>query len=300
MSAQVTGASPDVEERLARFVAAHEIEGLTLPAEDLCAGRPDLLAPLQALIDEFLKLARSLDGQAGAAAGAPPAGLPDFPGFRTIERIGGGGMGEVYKLEDLTLHRTVAAKVMRPDATVPAGLAAMLKEARSLALFRDRRIVQVHECRADSHPPVIIMEHVDGFDLGRLSSSLEYRQRARIVREICEAIDHAHALGLQHRDLKPTNIMLDGALSPKILDFGLSSGEPGEGHFVGTPSYLAPEQLDPALPIDARTDVYGLGAVLYEVLCQAPPHVGATPGEIIASVREGRPRLPVEIVGDVP
>jgi len=298
VSNPATGVTPDVEARFARFVEAHQLEGVVLGANAVCADRPDLLPAVQVLIEEYLKLSASIDG--GPPPGPADSALPVFPGFRTIERLGGGGMGEVYKVEDLTLHRTVAAKVLRPDVRLPAGLVSALKEARSLALFRDPRIVQVHEYRADSNPPVIILEYVDGFELGQLAPSLEYRQRARIVREICEAIHHAHTLGLQHRDLKPSNIMLDAALSPKILDFGLSSGDPARGHLVGTPSYVAPEQLDPGLPIDARTDVYGLGAVLYEVLCQAPPHVGGTPAEIVASVREGHPRLPVEIVPSVP
>ena len=105
-----------------------------------------------------------------------------------------------------------------------------------------------------------------GFELGRVGPSLEFRQRARIVRDVCDAIHHAHALGIQHRDLKPSNIMLDGALSPKILDFGLSDGDPTRGHFRGTLHYIAPEQLDPSQPIDARTDVYALGVILYELL----------------------------------
>ena len=299
MSDAATGTTADVEARFARFVEAHQLEGKTLGVHALCKDRPDLLPAVQVLIEEYLKLSATLEGTHEGAVAAPPA-MPDLPGFRTIERLGGGGMGDVYKLEDLTLHRTVAAKVLRPDARVPEGLVSALKEARTLALFQDRRIVQVYEYRADSHPPVIILEYVDGFELGRLAPSLEYRQRAKIVREVCEAIHHAHTLGLQHRDLKPSNIMLDAALSPKILDFGLSAGDAGKGHFVGTPSYVAPEQLDASRPIDARTDVYGLGAVLYEVLCQAPPHTGATPAEVIASVRDGHPRLPVEIAHDVP
>ena len=88
------------------------------------------------------------------------------------------------------------------------------------------------------------MECVDGFELGRIGPSLEFAQRARIMVEVCEAVHHAHTLGLQHRDLKPSNIMLDAQLVPRILDFGLSAGDPSRGHFVGTVPYVAPEQLD--------------------------------------------------------
>ena len=145
-----------------------------------------------------------------------------------------------------------------------------------MALFADRRIVRIFEFRPDADPPVIIMEHVDGFELGRIGPSLEFAQRARVLIDICGALEHAHALGLQHRDLKPSNIMVDAQLAPRILDFGLSSGHPFRGHLKGTLHYVAPEQLDPSQPIDRRTDVYALGVVLYELLCGRPPYAGAT------------------------
>ena len=299
MTTPNTGTTPDVEARFARFVEAHQLRGVRLGPEALCADRPDLLPAVQVLIDEYLKLSASLgDADSPAPSGASP--LPAFPGFRTIERLGAGGMGEVYKLEDLALHRIVAAKVLRPDARLPAGFASALKEARSLALFQDRRIVQVYEYPSGRRPSVHHPRVRGRVRAGAAGPLARYRQRARIVREVCEAIHHAHTLGLQHRDLKPSNIMLDAALSPKILDFGLSSGDPAAGHLVGTPSYVAPEQLDPSRPLDERTDVYGLGAVLYEVLCQAPPHAGASAAEVLASVREGWPRLPAEIAPGVP
>ena len=116
------------------------------------------------------------------------------------------------------------------------------------------------------------MEHVDGFELGRIGPSLEFAQRARVLIDICGALEHAHTLGVQHRDLKPSNIMVDAQLAPRILDFGLSSGHPYRGHLKGTLTYVAPEQLDPSQPIDRRTDVYALGVVLYELLCGRPPY----------------------------
>ncbi len=292
-----------LEERFARFVEEFEFHGRRLDPAALCEDRPDLLWSLQALIDQYFRIARRLsvaDSNAAVAAISPPAALPAFAGFRTIERIGAGGMGEVYKLQDLTLDRTVAAKVLRADAKVRAGVATAIGEARAMALFTDPRIVQVFEFRADATPPVIIMEYVDGFELGRIAPSLEPRQRARIMKEVCEALGHAHGLGLQHRDLKPSNIMLDAALNPKILDFGLASGAPGGGHFVGTPPYLAPEQLEPSRTLDERTDIYALGVVLYEMLCGEPPYQGADTADLVRAVKAGQPRLPVEVDPDAP
>lgn len=293
----------DLDARFGRWVEHHVLHGEALDPAAVCDGRPELMEPLQALIAEYHRVSDTLDrvhGLGSSLAVPALAGLPAFDGFRTIERLGGGGMGEVYKLQDLTLDRVVAAKVLRPGGLVATGFAQFLTEARALALFSDPRIVQIHEFREQADPPVLIMEFVDGFELGRVAPSLEFAQRARLVKEVCEALEHAHRLGLQHRDLKPSNIMLDGQLRPKILDFGLSSADPTRGHFLGTPQYLAPEQLDPSRPIDARTDIYGLGAVLYEVLCGAPPVTGATVDACLDQIRGGTIRLPVEVDPRVP
>jgi predicted Ser/Thr protein kinase len=298
---------PELEARLSRFVEHHVQQGTCLPLETLCEGRPDLAQPLGALIKSYLDLSARLDTTAAGpiatldqAPGEVPAALPQFEGFRTIERVGGGGMGEVFKLQDLKLDRIVAGKVVRRDRGRNLAFNGFLQEARAMALFQDRRIVQIYEFRSEADPPVIIMEFVDGFELGRIAPSLEFRQRAHIVEQVAEAIDHAHRLGIQHRDLKPSNVMLDGALAPKILDFGLSASDSAHGHLRGTLPYLAPEQLDPRRSIDARTDVYALGVILYEILCGAVPYSAADDIETIAAVREAQPRLPVEIEPSVP
>lgn len=286
----MTRTSAELENLLARFVEHHVLHSERLDVDALCSDRPDLAAPLRVLVDRYLSLSTALDLDPLADVPAEPVReLPAFEGFETIEQIGSGGMGEVYKLRDTTLNRTVAAKVMRSDqyAGWASRIGTFLREARALALFSDRRIVQIHEARLDSDPPVLIMELVDGFELGKLAPSLDFAHRARILVEVCEAVHHAHTLGIQHRDLKPSNIMLDARLTPRILDFGLSAGDPSKGHLVGTPPYVAPEQLDPARPIDARADVFALGVILYELLCGQPPS-----GQV--------PRLPVEINPTVP
>ena len=117
--------------------------------------------------------------------------------------------------------------------------------------------------------------------------------------EVCEAVQHAHGLGLQHRDLKPSNIMLDAHLAPRILDFGLSAGDPSRGHLKGTLPYVAPEQLDRSRAIDARADVYALGVIFYELLSGRAPYAG--PDDALAAhIHAGHPRLPVEIEPRVP
>jgi serine/threonine protein kinase len=294
--------SAELEARFAQFVEHHVLEGEALPIADLCDDRPDLQAPLAALIDRYLSITRSLDGGDASDARHSELGpLPHFDGFQTIERIGAGGMGEVFKLRDLRLDRMVAAKVVRGHGAGRwwTDAETFLHEARALALFSDRRIVQVFDFRPQSDPPVIIMELVDGFELGRIGPSLEYTQRARIMIEICEAVHHAHTLGLQHRDLKPSNIMLDAQLSPRILDFGLSGGNPARGHLKGTLPYVAPEQLDPARPIDARTDIYALGVIFYELLCGRAPYAGDA-AAALTLIAQGQPTLPIEIEPRIP
>ena len=285
-----------LEARLARFVEHHVLHGERLPLEPLCADRPELVGPLRALVDQDPSLTSSLSG--GALDPADPrsaasAALPSFEGFQTIERLGAGGMGEVYKLKDLKLDRIVAGKIVRPDRRM-TGVGGFLQEAKAMALFSDRRIVRIFEFRG-GNPALIVMEHVEGFELGRIGPSLEFAQRARVLAEICDAVHHAHGLGIQHRDLKPSNIMVDAALLPRILDFGLSAGDPRQGHLQGTVRYIAPEQLDPSQPIDARTDVYALGVILYELLAGRPPYEGGSDQAIVDAIRAGQPRLPVEI-----
>jgi serine/threonine protein kinase len=291
----------ELEARLASFVEQH-VHGESRPSPaSLCPDRPDLVEPLGVLIASYLRLVSTLETDAGiGTAPGPPADLPQFEGFHTIERLAAGGMGEVYKLRDLKLDRVVAAKVVRRDREAAATFREFLGEARALALFRDPRIVQIFEFRPEASPPVIVMEFVEGFELGRLGPSLEFRQRARIVEQVADVLHRAHGLGIQHRDLKPSNIMLDAALAPKVLDFGLSASDPSCGHLRGTLAYLAPEQLDPRRSIDARTDIYALGVILYELLCGTVPYVGTGEAVTIAAIRAGSPRLPVEVEPGVP
>ena len=288
--------SSDLEALFAQFVEAHVVRGEVLRADELCGARSDLVEPLEALIHRYRSLTDDLGGDAlmSEVLNAPTSEAPAFDGFQTIERIGAGGMGEVYKLRDLRLDRIVAGKVLRRDPRVPVRLTQFLGEARSMALFSDRRIVRIFEFRPEPERPVIIMEYVDGFELGHIGPSLEFAQRARVLLEVCEAVHYAHTLGVQHRDLKPSNIMVDAQLAPRILDFGLSTGDPNRGHLKGTIQYVAPEQLDPSRPLDERTDIYALGVILYELICGRPPYAGLSDEQILAAIRSGHPPLPIE------
>jgi hypothetical protein len=296
--------SEELQTLLERYIERHLVNGESIDPFELCADRQDLVTPLSELIQKYHKLSDALEpGGAKPEMSNQPtvrdAPLPRFEGFRTIERLGAGGAGEVYKLEDLALSRVVAAKVLRRDSAITGDVADFLKEARILALFDDPHVVRVLEFRL-ADPPFILMEYVDGFSPTEIGPSLEYKQRARIVAEIAEAIDRAHRLGVQHRDLKPTNILLDASLKPKILDFGLSSSDPARGHGAGTLAYMAPEQFDRSRSIDARADIYALGVILYELLSGEPPFGGESDEDVIAAINAGETRLPAEIEPDVP
>lgn len=286
----------DLQELLERYIERRERDGARLDPTELCPDDPGRRERLAELVARYEALEETLGPVSGDVAGLsrsePEAEeLPTFEGFRTVERLGGGGMGEVFKLEDRRLGRTVAAKVLRRDTAAARAYGDFLREARALALFRDPGIVAIHEFRETDASPVILMEYVEGFELGEIGPSLDLERRVILVAEICEILERAHARGLQHRDLKPSNILVDARLAPKLVDFGLAAGEPDSGHGVGTPGYLAPEQLDPERPIDARTDVYALGAVFYELLCGERP---AMAGRGVAQ------RLPMEIAPEVP
>ncbi|MEJ2110236.1 MAG: serine/threonine-protein kinase [Acidobacteriota bacterium] len=292
-----------VEELFARYVDQRVLHDERPSIRELCKDCPEFEEELIACIREYEMLDSLLAPTAPLTKDLlkpKEEDLPEFAGFRTIEQVGKGGGGKVYKLQDRKLGRTVAAKVLRPDSQLKTTYTDFLREARAMALFEDSRIVRIYEFHPEETPPFLLMEYVDGFQLDKLGQSLEYSQRARIMAEITDAVHNAHQRGIQHRDLKPANILLDAKLCPKILDFGLSHSEGDYGHGKGTLPYMAPEQIDPDQPIDNRTDIYALGVVFYELLCGVLPYKCESTNETIDAIKEGVPKLPVEIDPTIP
>ena len=235
--------------------------------------------------------------------GAPPAGL--VIGRYPVEReIGRGGMGVVYLARDPQLDRPVALKVMHSDE--PGALVRFHLEASALAHLSHPNAVRVYETGEDNGWAYLAMEYVEGPSLADalVTGPLDPLRAAALVGAIAGAVDAAHSAGVLHRDLKPANVLLDAAGSPKITDFGLAKrigsarGPTQTNVTIGTPSYMAPEQAD-ARPVDARTDVYGLGATLYECLTGRPPFVGTTPN-VLAWVRSADPARPRRVNRAVP
>jgi predicted Ser/Thr protein kinase len=200
-----------------------------------------------------------------------------FPQLEIIAFIGKGGMGAVYKARQPALDRIIALKIIPPQtAAGPGFIQRFNREARALAKLNHPNIVAVYEFGQANGLPYFIMEFVDGLNLRQLerAGKLTAREALQIVPQICEALQFAHDEGIVHRDIKPENILLDKKGRVKIADFGiakiLSTGPDvaitETGGAIGTPHYMAPEQMEKPTTVDHRADIFSLGVVFYEML----------------------------------
>jgi YVTN family beta-propeller protein len=206
----------------------------------------------------------------------------EFVGYRIEEQIGHGGMGIVYRAYDLRLKRTVALKLITPELALDERFRERFARETELAISLEHpNVVPIHDAGDVAGRLYLAMRLVAGTDLRRLlraEGALEPSRALAICRQVANALDAAHAKGLVHRDVKPSNILLDEAEHVYLADFGLTrrleekGAQAGEGHSVGTPAYLAPEQIEGG-PVDGRADVYSLGCVLYECLTGEAPFV---------------------------
>jgi serine/threonine protein kinase len=222
--------------------------------------------------------------QGAAADTAPPPEAGPFqpPGIEEVARlfpqleilafIGKGGMGAVYKARQPALDRVVALKILPPQtAGGPGFVERFNREARALARLTHPNIVAVHEFGQANGLPFFIMEFVDGLNLRELEQAgrLSPREALQIVPQICEALQFAHDEGIVHRDIKPENILVDKKGRVKIADFGIAKilGREQDAAItetkgaLGTPHYMAPEQLEKPTTVDHRADIYSLGVV---------------------------------------
>jgi len=208
--------------------------------------------------------------------------------YQLLGELGQGAMGRVFKAHDPVLDRFVAVKLLFGDD--PARVARFLNEARAQARVDHPHVCQVYEAGVTEGRPFIAMQLIEGATLGSAARDMTLEQRVRALKEVAEGVHAAHRTGLIHRDLKPTNMMVEmeeGAFRPYVLDFGLArdlgaEGLTATGQTVGTPAYMSPEQARGDVGnTDRRTDVYGLCATLYELLTGRPPFTGASAVEIM-------------------
>jgi serine/threonine-protein kinase len=223
--------------------------------------------------------------------------------YRLDERIGGGGMGDVWRGTDEVLGRTVAVKIMLPALLDEPGFAERFRgEARTMARLKHAGVVNVYDYSSDAQTAFLVMEYVDGDPLSRTLSRVGRLTAARtmaLVAQAADALEAAHSLGIVHRDVKPGNLMVRANGTLVLTDFGISRSEmaglTGTGTVLGTASYLSPEQAAGQVAT-AASDVYALGVVAYQCLAGRRPFEGDNPLEIaMKHVRETPPPLPTDI-----
>ena len=238
--------------------------------------------------------------------------------YRIESKLGQGGMGVVYKARDTQLDRVVAIKVLPPEMMASAERKQrFVQEARAASALNHPNIVTVYDVRADTGVDFIVMEYVNGRTLDRtiLSTGMEVTRSLRYAAQIADALARAHEAGIVHRDLKPSNVIITPDDRVKVLDFGVAKlldpgGSAGDaatrgapltdaGIAVGTAAYMSPEQAE-GRKIDARSDIFSFGAVLYEMVTGRRPFAGDSQVAILSKVLNEEPPAPGTLITGLP
>ncbi len=294
--------NPDPEELFARWVEQQVLHGEAPDPEELCRDRPEMLGTLLEHIRKYERLNRVLDPADALEKGT------NLLHYRIVEKLGAGGMGEVYLAEDKKLGRRVALKVLPPEmATDRERLERFRREARIVATLNHPNIVTIFAVEEAEGMHFLTMELVEGETLNGLihPGGLEKEPFLEVAEQLVAALVAAHKQGVVHRDLKPANIMIGADGRTKILDFGLAQlrlEAPSqvdmtastelmatqEGRVLGTFAYMSPEQAR-GEELDARTDLFSLGVILYELATGPRPFPGESPAEVMAGLLESEP-----------
>lgn len=325
--------SDNIDELMLRWESARR-QGRAQTPDELCAACPGLAAELSRRIravremEQVLGVGEHHPDQATQPPSPEPTAepigpLPVVPGYEFIRVIGHGGMGVVYEARQIELRRTVAVKMIS-GRHLPAKVVARFRiEAEAAARLQHPNFVPIFEVGQVDGQPFFSMEFISG---GSLADLLKHerqptRQAAELVETLARAIHDAHQKGVLHRDLKPANILLQATRQaagsesqphlqsaiPKIADFGLAKRLDNDadhthtGEILGTPSYMAPEQAEGRKnQIGPATDVYALGAILYEMLASRPPFQGTNPLDSLRRALSQEPIAPSRLESSVP
>ena len=227
--------------------------------------------------------------------------------YEIVKELGRGGQAAVYAARDTELGRSVALKVLLPGSRSAEAAERLAREAKAAAKLVHPGIVSVYDVGEFRGRQYLAMELVEGRTLSETVSldGMDAREAARILAAVADAVHCAHAQGIVHRDIKPSNILLDPDGTPKLTDFGFALDEEAHsrlthtGELTGTPSYMSPEQARGA-DLDARSDVYSLGAVFYEMLTGRPPFTAETALALLDKIVNEPPERPSRLKSGVP
>jgi eukaryotic-like serine/threonine-protein kinase len=236
--------------------------------------------------------------------------------YRVEKVLGRGAMGLVVAARHLTLDDRVAIKLLLPKCAQDAQMVQrFLREARAAVRIRSQHVVRVTDVGTlENGAPYMVMDHLEGKDLGAVlaeSGWLPVPVAIDFVLQACEALAEAHAQGIVHRDVKPSNLFLtrhaDGSPCVKVLDFGISKMTHAQDHaltrtggVLGSPLYMSPEQIRSSKDVDGRADIYSTGVVLFELLTRRPPFLGEDLAQLIYKVMHDEPERPRSLRADIP
>jgi serine/threonine-protein kinase len=304
--------SPEREARLAQALAEYNdlcAQGEPIDPDAFCRKHPEIEQELRPQIEVVTQIADSLISGV-PTGGAAEEELPErLSGHKILGLIGAGGMGRVLLAFDERLGRKVAIKTLSRRYRSNSHLRLrFMQEARAMARLSHPNVARIYNLGPADEEPHFVMEYLEGTPLTETAQALSLLQKAELMHKVALAVDFLHRHQVLHRDLKPGNILVGPDLEPKVLDFGLAlQAEQKEnrvtsvGDVVGTPDYLSPEQTRAgASPVDARSDVFALGAVFYEMLTGAVPFHGETYSELVEGIRERDPALPRRVNPAVP